>query len=93
LCAVARVAIDEVFFAGFLEKTHLIASDIAATWQKHGGKLKLPTETNMIWLDFGGLDFTLEDLIEEAAARKLLILRPRLVVHYREPAQYFPALL
>lgn len=42
LCAVARVAIDEVFFAGSLEKTHIIAKDIAATWQKYGGKLKYP---------------------------------------------------
>ncbi|RAO69683.1 uncharacterized protein BHQ10_005695 [Talaromyces amestolkiae] len=83
LCAIARVAIDEVFSAGFLEKTHLIARDIAATWQKHGGKLKFPTETNMVWLDFEGLDFTLEDLIKEAAARRLSILRPRLVFHYQ----------
>lgn len=84
LCAIARVAIDEVFSSGSLEKTHLIARDIAATWQKFGGKLMFPTETNMIWLDFEGLDFTLKDLIKEAAARNLLILRPRLVVHYRE---------
>lgn len=38
----------------------------------------------MIWLDFKGVDFTLEDLIEETTTRKVLVLRPRLVVHYRE---------
>jgi threonine aldolase len=92
LCAVARVAIDEVFFAGFLEKTHMIAKDIAATWQKYGGKLKFPTESNMIWLEFEGVDFTLEDLIEEATTRKVLVLRPRLVVHYRE-SRFLPCVV
>jgi threonine aldolase len=94
LCAVARAAIDEVFHASFLKKTHVIAKDIAATWQKHGGRLTFPTETNMIWLDFSGLGFLLEDLIKEAATRNVLILRPRLVVHYRESrSKYFRRML
>lgn len=92
LCAAARVAVDETFGAGLLKRTREVAKDIAALWQKLGGKLTFPTETNMIWLDFEGLGFSLQDVIEEAAKRDILIQRPRLVIHYRESFSELPTL-
>ncbi|OKL57095.1 hypothetical protein UA08_07455 [Talaromyces atroroseus] len=83
LCAAARVAVEQTFCGGLLQRTHGIARDIAAEWQKHGGRLTFPTETNMVWFNFNGLGFTLEDLVKEAATRGVLISRDRLVVHYQ----------
>ncbi|KAH8689680.1 pyridoxal phosphate-dependent transferase [Talaromyces proteolyticus] len=84
LCGAARVAVERTFCGGLLRRTHEVARDIATFWQESGGKLRYPTETNMIWLDFEGLSFSLQDLVDEAAKRGVLVSRPRLVVHYRE---------
>ncbi|KAL3444534.1 pyridoxal phosphate-dependent transferase [Aspergillus insuetus] len=83
LSAAALVAVKMTFEAGLLKRSHEIAQDIAAYWQGCGGRLKHPTRSNMVWLDFTGLPFGLRELIDEGANRGVIISRDRLVVHYQ----------
>ncbi|KAH8652035.1 pyridoxal phosphate-dependent transferase [Xylariales sp. PMI_506] len=83
LAAAAHVAVKETFEKGKLSRTHKVAADIAAFWEACGGKLLHPTHTNMVWLDFSGLDFTLQDMVKMASTKSILVHRDRLVVHYQ----------
>ncbi|KAL7916840.1 l-allo-threonine aldolase [Trichoderma velutinum] len=83
LAAAALTAVQRTFEDGLLPRTHQIAREIAAFWQSRGGKLKHPTHTNMVWLDFCGQNFNLEDLARKAAEQGILISRDRLIVHYQ----------
>ncbi|KAH8896724.1 threonine aldolase [Thozetella sp. PMI_491] len=83
LAAAAQLAVKKTFEGNLLPKCHQIAADIAAFWQAYGGRLQHPAQTNMVWLDFTGQNFTLEDLIRKGAERGISISRDRLVVHYQ----------
>jgi threonine aldolase len=85
VAAPARVAVNDVFLAGRLRAAQEGARRIADTWCRYGGRLKIPAETNMIWLDMVGVDK--EQFYRLARERGLLLLRgvidDRLVVHYQ----------
>ncbi|KAM3509005.1 hypothetical protein MY11210_006500 [Beauveria gryllotalpidicola] len=51
ITAPARVAINDVFFRGKLSWAHEKARRATDVWLNLGGKVRLPTETNMVWLD------------------------------------------
>ncbi|KAE8146892.1 l-allo-threonine aldolase [Aspergillus avenaceus] len=51
ITAPAKVAIRDVFFGGKISLAQDKARRAARLWQDLGGKLQLPTETNMVWLD------------------------------------------
>ncbi|KAL4861788.1 pyridoxal phosphate-dependent transferase [Aspergillus spectabilis] len=83
LAAAALVAVQKTFGAGLLKQTHGIAQEIATFWERCGGRLKHPTRSNMVWLDFTGLSFGLREMVDEASRRGIFISRGRLVVHYQ----------
>ncbi|TVY50631.1 Aldolase vrtJ [Lachnellula cervina] len=89
LTAAARVAIDETFAGGLLARSHKMAEVVAEHWVKCGGKLKYPTQTNMVWLDLESQRFSLNELTEKGQKEGLLISRDRLVFHYRMFASLF----
>ena len=84
LAAAAQVAIKNTFEGGLLRETHEIAFKIAQHWESCGGKLKYPTETNMVWLDFEMQPFGLEELMQKGREKGIVIHRDRLVIHYRK---------
>jgi threonine aldolase len=89
IAAAARAAIDDVFGhgpngqGGKLKETHTRARHIAETWQKLGGKVSKPVETNMVWLDLDGAGVSNKDFVEIAKKHGLKVLGGRLVVHYQ----------
>ncbi|TVY44550.1 Aldolase, partial [Lachnellula occidentalis] len=85
LTACAFVAVKTTFEGGLLRRTHELAKQIATFWEeKCGGRLLFPTDTNMVWLDFSGQNFTLGDLRVKAQEKGLIIFRERLIFHYRK---------
>lgn len=90
LSAAARVAVDEVFGSGpngeggKLRSTHEKAKKIASEWTNRGGKLTIPVQTNMVWLNLAGSGVSVNKLFEAATTRHGLKLSGgRLVIHYR----------
>ena len=84
LAAAAHVAVRETFEKKRLARTHELAKEIANVWESYGGKLQYPAETNMVWLDFNGQRFGLEEVVKKAQEKGIRIHRDRVVVHYRE---------
>jgi hypothetical protein len=80
----ARVAVDTTFKSGMLKRSHEIAREIGAFWESCGGKLTLPVQTNMVWLDYTGRPFTPEEFRTRALQLGLVVDCFRLVFHYRE---------
>jgi threonine aldolase len=89
ISAAARVAVDEQFGkgpngeGGKLRATHERARGIAALWEKKGGKLTSPTETNMVWLDLEAAGVTGEEMVEAGKKHGLKMFPGRVVVHYQ----------
>lgn len=81
--APARVAVEETFLGGKLTQSHKNARLIASMWQKMGGKLANPTETNMVWLDLEAAETTKEEFIAMALKHGIKTMGGRLVVHYQ----------
>jgi threonine aldolase len=81
--AAARVSVEETFLGGKLAQSHENAKRIGKTWVDLGGKLRLPVETNMVWLDIAAIGLEKATLAEMAAAKGLYISGGRLVVHYQ----------
>lgn len=84
LAEMALIAVKETFGQNRLARTHDIAAKISRYWASCNGRLKHPTETNMIWLNFEGQPFGLGEIIKEGRERGIAIHRDRLVVHYRK---------
>ena len=90
--AAARVAVDETFGkapngeGGKLKESHKRAKQIATLWQDKGGKLEMPTETNMVWFDLNAAGWDNKRFVELGVREGLRFFGPRLVVHYRELA-------
>ena len=59
------------------------ARQVAAIWEKYGGKTTNPVETNMVWFDLKAAGITAEKFIEEGQKVGLRLLGGRLVVHYQ----------
>jgi len=81
--AAARVAVEETFLGGRLEDSHRRAKEIAGMWEKMGGKLQMPVETNMVWFDLKAAGLDAHDFIALAQTHGLRTLGGRLVVHYQ----------
>ena len=93
MAAAAWAAMDEAFGRdpsgkdSLLRMTHEHASRVVHFWQQLGGKLAVPQQTNMVWLDLkaAGID---EVEWEHIGQRYGLQLHSsRLVMHYRKPRQ------
>jgi len=83
ISAAARVSVEETFLGGKLKQSHENAKTIAKVWTDAGGKLQLPVETNMVWLDVEATGLEMNDFIAMAAERGLRTIGGRLVVHYQ----------
>ncbi|KAF2469220.1 l-allo-threonine aldolase [Lindgomyces ingoldianus] len=95
IAAPARVAIDDVFFGGKLNAAQDKAKRASALWQRLGGKLLIPTETNMIWLDLEASGLTPEEFYPVATKFHLKVGEPilgRLVFHYQITDETFTRL-
>lgn len=85
LTAMANAAIEEVFLAGKLKRTHEKAQRIAELWLKEcSGKLEYEVETNMIWLDLNHAHIAEKEFEEEASKEGIKVLWGRIVVHWRK---------
>lgn len=83
LSAAARTAVEETFLGGRLQETHQKAKRIAASWERLGGKLSAPTETNMVWLDLKAAGVDPAEYIKLAKANGIQTWGPRTVIHYQ----------
>lgn len=81
--AAARVAVEENFLGGKLNKTHKNALVVKAMWEKLGGTFVHPVETNMAWLDLEAAGITDAKFIEAGKKHNLRLGGGRLVVHYQ----------
>ncbi|KAI9666272.1 MAG: putative low-specificity L-threonine aldolase 1 [Bathelium mastoideum] len=87
IAAPARIAVEKTFLSGRLKQVQDRAKFIADTWVSLGGKLRNPTETNMIWLDLdaAGIDKPYFAKVAKDHGLKTMQgrLEDRLVVHYQ----------
>ncbi|KAE8149198.1 pyridoxal phosphate-dependent transferase [Aspergillus avenaceus] len=89
IAAAARVAVEETFGPdssgqeGKLRDTHAKAKKVADLWTDLGGQLKVPTETNMVWLDLEASGLGPNDLAEIGNGQGLNLMGNRLVIHYQ----------
>lgn len=83
VAAPARVAVEETFLGGLLQKSHENARKVASMWEKLGGKLANPTETNMVWLDIERAGMDSDNFIALANEHGVRTMGGRLVVHYQ----------
>lgn len=89
IAAAARAAIDDVFGhgpdgeGGKLRETHARARRIAEMWEKRGGRVSRPVETNMVWLDLEDAGVSREEFVKVSKVHGLKMLGGRLVVHYQ----------
>lgn len=84
LTAMARVAVEEVFFGGKLSQANGFAKVLAEKWAALGGGFTLPVDTNMLLLDLEGRG--IDDEIWKGAIEEggVVIWGDRIVCHYRE---------
>lgn len=87
ITAPARVAIKDVFFGGKLCWAHDKARRATDVWLSLGGKVSLPTETNMVWLDLPASGVDRDEFYAAGLNLKLKISNSlfvgRLVFHYQ----------
>ena len=95
IAAPARVAIDEVFFGGKLKAAQDKAKRASLLWEQLGGKLQIPTETNMIFFDLEASGLTRNDFYPLASQCGLKLNGPlldRIVFHYQITDETFERL-
>ncbi|OAR02274.1 hypothetical protein LLEC1_03276 [Akanthomyces lecanii] len=87
ITAPARVAIDDVFFGGKLSWAHDKARRATDVWMSLGGRVRLPTETNMVWLDLPASGVDRDEFYAAGRDLNLKISNSlfvgRLVFHYQ----------
>ncbi|KAK4507870.1 hypothetical protein PRZ48_001605 [Zasmidium cellare] len=83
LTAAARVAVEDQFLGGKLKASHERAREVAAVWERYGGKTTNPVETNMVWFDLKAAGISADKFIEEGEKAGLRLRGGRLVVHYQ----------
>ncbi|KAI2616620.1 threonine aldolase [Hypoxylon sp. NC1633] len=87
--AAARVAVDETFGkgpngeGGLLGRTHATAKRVEKLWADWGGKMEIPVETNMCWLDLKSMDCSASRFAYLGDQVGLKIAGNRLVTHYQ----------
>jgi len=90
VAAVAWAALDEAFGRdpsgreSLLGRSHQLAKRMADYWIQLGGKLSVPRETNMVWLDLEAAGINEEAWEKQGERNGLLLHCSRLVMHYRE---------
>lgn len=90
LAAAARVAVEETFGPdphgkeGKLFPIHVKAKLVAGLWTSRGGRLKYPTQTNMVWLDLESSGLGPNDLADIGKEKGLQLLGGRIIIHYRK---------
>ncbi|KAK7521950.1 pyridoxal phosphate-dependent transferase [Phyllosticta citriasiana] len=83
LSAAARTAVEETFLGGKLQETHQKAKRVATTWERLGGRLTMPTETNMVWLDLKAAGVDQADFVNLAHQNGIDTWGPRNIIHYQ----------
>ncbi|KAK6000567.1 hypothetical protein QM012_003292 [Aureobasidium pullulans] len=90
LSAAAQIAVDEQFgdgewgtSSGSLRIVHELAKSVGIMWERRGGKLKKPVETNQVWMDLTNLGVTADEWNSIGRRRGLLLDGPRLVLHHQ----------
>lgn len=87
LTAAAKVAVDETFGTkpdgseSRLKTTHHLAKDIEALWMEKGGRMTLPVQTNMCWLDLDDAGCSDSRFNEVGRTFGLKLDGSRLVIH------------
>jgi threonine aldolase len=81
--AAARVAVQDTFLGGKLAQSHENAKRVGKMWEDMGGKLQLPVETNMVWLDIEAAGVDYDTFVKMATARGVRVGGGRLVIHYQ----------
>ncbi|KAH9891498.1 threonine aldolase [Xylariomycetidae sp. FL2044] len=87
--AAARVAVDTTFGTGprgeggLLKNTHATAKEVEKRWTELGGRMALPVETNMCWLDLESMNCTASRFEELGQAAGLKLMGNRLITHYQ----------
>ncbi|KAK6501772.1 hypothetical protein TWF481_009598 [Arthrobotrys musiformis] len=81
--APARTAVEEVFLGGGLKRSHDLAKRLESSWERLGGKLKYPCDTNMVWLDLASVGINESDIPIEAGKAGLKWGYERIVVHHQ----------
>lgn len=92
LTAPGRVAIESVFLSGqHLPRANAIARRLEDTWKSLGGRVQpgLGQETNMVWLDLGGMGITDEEFVRLVTPYGVKVSDGRIVTHYRESPAVF----
>lgn len=90
LAAAAQVAVEEQFGEGGwgsrsekLRLVHKKAQEVGKLWEAKGGTLKIPVETNQVWIDLQQLGMDSEEWNKIGKHRGLLLDGPRLVLHHQ----------
>ncbi|KAI0543148.1 pyridoxal phosphate-dependent transferase [Xylaria digitata] len=87
--AAARVAVDTTFGkgahgeGGLLQASHATAQRVAKMWTDLGGRMTLPVETNMCWLDLESLGCDAARFEQLGREAGLKLLGNRLITHYQ----------
>ncbi|EJT78901.1 threonine aldolase [Gaeumannomyces tritici R3-111a-1] len=89
LTAAARVAVAETFGpdpngqAGLLGHSHKLAKEVEAMWAGLGGKMQVPVQTNMCWLDLNAAGISSKRFAEIGREEGLRLSSNRLIIHYQ----------
>lgn len=83
ISAAARLAVEDTFLQGKLAASHARARHLAQMWEKHGGKLAYPADTNMVWVDLAASGISTEKFVDESTKVGLRVNGGRMVIHYQ----------
>ncbi|KAI5919211.1 l-allo-threonine aldolase [Camillea tinctor] len=87
--AAARVAVEVTFGkgstgeGGLLKASHATARRVEKLWKDIGGKMTLPVETNMCWLDLSSMNCNPSRFEELGRSAGLKLMGNRLITHYQ----------
>ncbi|KAI0490282.1 pyridoxal phosphate-dependent transferase [Xylaria cf. heliscus] len=89
ITAAARVAVEETFGkgpngeGGLLKYSHATAKKIEAMWRALGGAIRVPVDTNIVWLDLKAVGIPVARFNEIGKEEGLRFMGERLVAHYQ----------
>ncbi|MCJ1250451.1 putative low-specificity L-threonine aldolase 1 [Trapelia coarctata] len=89
MAAAAWAAVDEAFGHdssgrhSLLVRSHELAAKVAAFWQRLGGRLVAPQQTNMLWLDLEAVGIDETEWERRGKKYGLELHASRLVMHYQ----------
>ncbi|OOQ89523.1 Alanine racemase TOXG [Penicillium brasilianum] len=90
ICVMMRTAIEENFGwegrgerAHGMRRSHAMAKRLGTEWQRRGGKLVRPVETNIVWLNIRAAGYTADAFVGVGTRYAVKLDGGRLVVHYQ----------